>query len=67
MQGRSVSAGELRLAGARLLNFFGQHEHRKLMLASAQLEILDAFCGAEHLATRQRFAARLRAGARHRA
>ena len=56
MQGRSVSAGELRLAGSRLLNFFGQHEHRKLMVASAQLEILDAFCGAGHLATRQRFA-----------
>ena len=52
MQGRSVSAGELRLVGSRLLAFFGQHEHRKLMLASAQLEILDAFCGAEHLAAR---------------
>ena len=49
MQGRSVSAGELRLVGTRLLKFFGQHEHRKLMLASAQLEILDAFCGAAHL------------------
>jgi len=55
MQGRSVSAGELRLVGSRLLAFFGQHEHRKLMLASAQLEILDAFCGAEHVAARQRF------------
>ena len=32
MQGRSVSAGELRLVGSRLLAFFGQHEHRKLML-----------------------------------
>ncbi len=56
MQGRSVSAGELRLVGSRLLAFFGQHEHRKLMLTSAQLEILDAFCGAEHLAARARFA-----------
>ncbi len=56
VQGRSVSAGELRLAGSRLLDFFGQHEHRRLMLASAQLEILDAFCGAEHLAARKRFA-----------
>jgi DNA repair protein RecN (Recombination protein N) len=55
MQGRSVSAGELRLVGSRLLAFFGQHEHRKLMLASAQLEILDAFCGPEHVAARQRF------------
>ena len=57
MQGRSVSAGELRLVGTRLLKFFGQHEHRKLMLASAQLEILDAFCGATHLQDRQEFAA----------
>ncbi len=56
MQGRSVSAGELRLVGSRLLAFFGQHEHRKLMLTSAQLEILDAFCGPEHLAARARFA-----------
>ncbi|MGZ8650187.1 MAG: DNA repair protein RecN, partial [Solirubrobacteraceae bacterium] len=55
MQGRSVSAGELRLVGSRLLAFFGQHEHRKLMLTSAQLEILDAFCGPGHLAARARF------------
>ena len=55
MQGRSVSAGELRLVGSRMLDFFGQHEHRKLMLASAQLEILDAFCGPEHLAARAAF------------
>jgi DNA repair protein RecN (Recombination protein N) len=52
MQGRSVSAQELRLVGSRLLAFFGQHEHRKLMLASAQLETLDAFCGSGHLAER---------------
>jgi DNA repair protein RecN (Recombination protein N) len=56
MQGRSVSAGELRLVGSRLLAFFGQHEHRKLMLTSAQLEILDAFCGPDHLRARARFA-----------
>ncbi len=61
-----VSAGELRLVGARLLNFFGQHEHRKLMLASAQLEILDAFCGAAHL-RREGVRERLHEGARDRA
>ena len=43
---------------SRLLAFFGQHEHRKLMLASAQLEILDAFCGAEHLERARRIRAR---------
>ncbi len=55
IQGRSVSAGELRLVGSRMLAFYGQHEHRKLMLASAQLEILDAFCGPAHLAARTAF------------
>src|SRR6202012_5708611 len=45
--GRSATAADLQLAGAALLSFYGQHEHRKLMLASAQLEILDGFAGAE--------------------
>jgi DNA repair protein RecN (Recombination protein N) len=56
VQGRSASAADLALLGGRLLSFYGQHEHRKLTLASAQLEILDAFCGAPHLALRERYA-----------
>jgi DNA repair protein RecN (Recombination protein N) len=36
-----------------LLAFFGQHEHRRLTIASAQLEILDGFAGVEHLETRR--------------
>jgi len=59
LQGRSVSAQELGSVAARLLSFFGQHEHRKLMLASAQLEILDGFCGTEHMAMRAEFEQRL--------
>src|SRR5947209_5145432 len=55
VQGRSASAGDLRELGGRLLSFYGQHEHRKLTLASAQLEILDVFCGASHLAERERY------------
>jgi DNA repair protein RecN (Recombination protein N) len=43
--GRSATVGDLREAGEVLLAFYGQHEHRRLTLASAQLEILDAFCG----------------------
>lgn len=43
--GRSASAPDLRALGEKLLSFYGQHEHRKLMLASSQLEILDSFCG----------------------
>jgi DNA repair protein RecN (Recombination protein N) len=53
--GRSATAADLRDAGAALLSFYGQHEHRKLMLASAQLEILDGFAGPEHAARRERY------------
>ena len=45
--GRAAAAGDLREAGERLLAFYGQHEHRKLTLASAQLDVLDGFCGPE--------------------
>jgi DNA repair protein RecN (Recombination protein N) len=54
--GRSASVGDLRDVAVALLSFYGQHEHRKLVLASSQLEILDAFCGAEHLERRATFA-----------
>jgi DNA repair protein RecN (Recombination protein N) len=53
--GRSASARDLQLLGSRLLAFYGQHEHRKLTLASAQLEILDAFAGPEHLERRREY------------
>jgi DNA repair protein RecN (Recombination protein N) len=54
VQGRSASAGDLRALGARALAFYGQHEHRKLTLSSAQLEVLDGFAGLEHLERRRR-------------
>ena len=64
VQGRSASAADLRELGGRLLAFYGQHEHRKLTVSSAQLEILDAFCGPDQLALRQRYVDRhRRAGA----
>jgi DNA repair protein RecN (Recombination protein N) len=50
--GRAASASDLKLLGGRLLAFFGQHEHRKLTISSAQMEVLDGFAGAEHLALR---------------
>src|SRR5215210_4480360 len=56
VQGRSASAADLRDLGGRLLAFFGQHEHRRLTLASAQLELLDGFCGAEALELRSALA-----------
>jgi DNA repair protein RecN (Recombination protein N) len=39
------------------LAFYGQHEHRRLTLASAQLETLDGFAGEEHLERRRRYRA----------
>jgi DNA repair protein RecN (Recombination protein N) len=44
--GRAATVGDLRELGSRMLSFYGQHEHRKLMLTTAQLDALDAFCGA---------------------
>jgi DNA repair protein RecN (Recombination protein N) len=54
--GRSATAADLAELGGALLSFYGQHEHRRLTLASAQLEILDGFCGAEQAARRAAFA-----------
>ncbi|HEY3759254.1 MAG TPA: DNA repair protein RecN [Solirubrobacteraceae bacterium] len=48
LNGRSATVSELREIGSRLLSFYGQHEHRKLTLAGAQMEILDAGCGPDH-------------------
>jgi DNA repair protein RecN (Recombination protein N) len=47
--GRAASASDLRLLGGRLLAFYGQHEHRRLTIASAQADVLDGFAGPEHL------------------
>src|SRR5918998_261281 len=60
VQGRSATAADLQAVGGRLLSFYGQHEHRRLTVGSAQLEILDAFCGHKHLELRERYAERHR-------
>ena len=52
VNGRSANVTDLREAATALLSFYGQHEHRRLTLASAQLELLDAFCGPEQAARR---------------
>jgi DNA repair protein RecN (Recombination protein N) len=54
--GRTATVGDLREFGSRLLAFYGQHEHRKLMLSAAQLEVLDGHCGAEQLELRRQTA-----------
>jgi DNA repair protein RecN (Recombination protein N) len=48
VQGRAASVADLRALGGHLIAFFGQHEHRRLTLAAAQLELLDGFGGAAH-------------------
>jgi DNA repair protein RecN (Recombination protein N) len=55
LAGRAASAADLKLVGGRLLAFYGQHEHRKLTIASAQAEVLDGFAGPEHLALREKY------------
>jgi DNA repair protein RecN (Recombination protein N) len=51
--GRSATVADLQELGGALLAFYGQHEHRKLMLATAQLEVLDAYCGPAQAELRQ--------------
>ncbi len=55
--GRSATVGDLRELGSRLLAFYGQHEHRKLMVATAQLDVLDGYGGPAQLELRARVGA----------
>src|SRR3954453_12958165 len=55
--GRSATAADLRDVGGALVSFYGQHEHRQLTLASAQLDILDGFCGPSQASRRAACAA----------
>ena len=50
--GRAATQADLQELGTRLLSFYGQHEHRKLMLSTAQLELLDTYCGPDQLTLR---------------
>jgi DNA repair protein RecN (Recombination protein N) len=52
LNGRSIQVAELRELAGEMLSFYGQHEHRRLMLATAQLEVLDGSLGAEQAARR---------------
>ncbi|MGH2895684.1 MAG: AAA family ATPase, partial [Solirubrobacteraceae bacterium] len=51
--GRAATQADLQELGSRLLSFYGQHEHRKLMLSTAQLELLDAYVGRDQQAQRE--------------
>jgi DNA repair protein RecN (Recombination protein N) len=52
--GRAATQGDLQELGGRVLSFYGQHEHRRLMLSTAQLELLDAYCGVGQARLRSR-------------
>ena len=45
VSGRSATVADLQELGAGLMSFYGQHEHRRLMLQTAQLDLLDSYCG----------------------
>lgn len=49
IEGRSATAADLRDLGSALVTFYGQHDHRKLMLTTAQTGTLDGFIGATQL------------------
>jgi DNA repair protein RecN (Recombination protein N) len=51
--GRAATQADLQELGSQLLSFYGQHEHRKLMLSTAQLELLDAYIGPDQQALRE--------------
>lgn len=53
--GRIVNLSVLEQVTGRLLAFSAQHEQRRLMMASHQLEILDAYCGEEMLDLKDEF------------
>jgi DNA repair protein RecN (Recombination protein N) len=57
VNGRAAPVGDLRELAEPLIAFYGQHEHRRLTLTGAQLEILDGFCGAAQLGRRAKVAA----------
>ena len=51
--GRAVAREDLATAAERLIAMSGQFEQRRLARPSFQLDVLDAFCGAEQLARRR--------------
>ncbi len=53
--GHTVTLSVLGQLTGRLLEFSAQHEQRRLMMASHQLDILDSFAGPAHLVLRDEY------------
>ena len=45
LNGATVTVADLRKVANQLLSFHGQHEHRRLVMAGFQLDLLDSACG----------------------
>jgi DNA repair protein RecN (Recombination protein N) len=58
--GRAVAREDLAAAAERLIAMSGQFEQRRLARPSFQLDVLDAFCGAEQVERRREAALRWR-------
>jgi DNA repair protein RecN (Recombination protein N) len=50
VNGRHATLAELRELASGLICFYGQHEHRRLTISAAQLELLDEVSGSEQCA-----------------
>lgn len=48
VNGRSATVADLGALASVLIRFYGQHEHRRLTISAAQLELLDQTCGDQH-------------------
>jgi DNA repair protein RecN (Recombination protein N) len=66
INGRSVTATQLREAGAFLIDIHGQHENQSLLRGAAQRELLDAYAGLDESVAAVSLAWRAWQGARAR-
>ena len=56
LNGSTVTVGDLRKVATQLFSFHGQHEHRRLVMAEFQLDLLDSSCGEGQAELRDRAA-----------
>ena len=57
LNGSTVTVADLRKVASQLLSFHGQHEHRRLVMAGFQMDLLDSACGDGQSDLRDRAAA----------
>jgi len=57
LNGATVTVGDLRRVATQLFSFHGQHEHRRLVMAEFQLDLVDGACGSSQFELRERSSA----------